>query len=408
MESYSTVKNMIEYFETLGSQISARNKPVNPNSIIVEIETIPPIIRPPPTRRSRRPRRRPILPTINEVKKEDRLIFISLDSDSDSTTENVINLLDSSESSDSNDVMPLPPAVPPLPFISSSIVPSSTIKYPKCYTCKVTFNTVADLNKHFVDVHNCQSDSDNEEDAICRCIKCGGIFVNDNVFNAHTCSGNGYNEDNIPTDSDGEFACPMCTNIYSNEAFLGEHFITAHNNYEECCVLDDRKHKGFPGFDLLEIIGMIDTFHPSFISSCPESCSICFNQYEILDKEKVDNFWLINSDTEDYIRNNDLFNIERGYYSDGDKVPIYEPELLNICEVLEPLAKIPLKLNCCNQYVCYECMYESLYTTNSVVCLFCKTDHTQESDYIVEIEESDEINKDSWISWWRKHLDIFL
>ena len=47
--------------------------------------------------------------------------------------------------------------------------------------------------------------------------------------------------------------------------------------------------------------------------------------------------------------------------------------------------------------------------TNNIICPFCIKDHTQtNTDYIKIVEITDTTDRDKWVPWWEKHLDIFI
>ena len=53
-------------------------------------------------------------------------------------------------------------------------------------------------------------------------------------------------------------------------------------------------------------------------------------------------------------------------------------------------------------YICSNCLESYLTLTNSLICPFCKVDHTKiDLDYIIVIDYDDEIyDKDKWHNWW--------
>jgi glutaredoxin len=94
--------------------------------------------------------------------------------------------------------------------------------------------------------------------------------------------------DNIPTTIYGKHICPVCNKKYSTQYNLGEHFVLSHSSYESQLILDSKKGEGgFPGFNILEYIGMIEKIsYTEFKSTIDESCIICNNEY-INDKKKM-------------------------------------------------------------------------------------------------------------------------
>ncbi|CAH6421138.1 Hypothetical protein KVN_LOCUS154 [uncultured virus] len=195
-----------------------------------------------------------------------------------------------------------------------------------------------------------------------KCIKCGHIYFFNDDFDKHQCSSGEVSdemqEDNIPTNDDGIYQCPLCKNKYDDLNFLGEHFILSHNDYESLSILDENNQScGFPGFELLGKINMTEFLESNDFSSLitkKEICLICSLDYNLLTKK-------------------------------------------------------PIKLICCKNLICTECLEKYCTVTNSIICPFCKLDHTQiGQEYLMEIELSETIDKTKWIKWWERHIDIFL
>lgn len=222
-----------------------------------------------------------------------------------------------------------------------------------CNKCFKSFSAKYQLEEHIF-LH------DNEtENKVCICKRCKLIFNSDEEYLSHNyhCSGTLSNTD-LPTDEQGKHICPICNKKYSNQFYLGEHFIDGHNDYNELLVLDEKSMleelNGFPGFDILEKINMIQYITLNKL----DHCHICFFDYDNDDN---------NSD-----------------------------------------CRKPLLLNCCGRSICYSCLMHQLSINNNVICPFCLKDHTRNDlDYIVEIIEIEKTEREKWIPWWENHLDIF-
>lgn len=254
-------------------------------------------------------------------------------------------------------------------------------------------------------------------DNYCRCFKCNSVFRNDSDYEDHSCGDSSSDSDTdteimIPTSEDGEYICPICENRYITGNLLGEHFILNHNDYSELSRLDELQvSTGFPGFALLEYIGMIQKIELS--NYLNNTCPICYGIFK--DSEP---------DYDEY--SDEYMDIEyaninkiRGYYSDSESILrnrrpcIVASELSDhriICAYnkLRRIRRLPVSITCCNSIICYSCLESHLTITNNIMCPFCRKDHTvEDKEYIVEIVCSDTTDREKWIPWWLKHLDIF-
>jgi len=49
----------------------------------------------------------------------------------------------------------------------------------------------------------------------------------------------------------------------------------------------------------------------------------------------------------------------------------------------------PIKLKCCDKYICKSCLLNHIMITDTLICPFCIKDHTRNDlEYIIEIEPS--------------------
>ena len=171
--------------------------------------------------------------------------------------------------------------------------------------------------------------------------------------------------DRIPTEYNGQYQCKLCHKRYIDMYYLGEHFALSHTNYSELCQLDDKQigtqYDGFPGFKLLKHIGMI----------------------------------------------NNLSHV--------DKQLIKKNKLLNHCQICffdyyreENNKRIPIELSCCKNILCKNCFRDHISISNTIICPYCKKDHTVENVKYISLIEMDELtDRQKWISWWENHMEIF-
>ena len=160
----------------------------------------------------------------------------------------------------------------------------------------------------------------------------------------------------------GKFECPICKKKYITQAHLGEHFTITHNDYTEQLVLDNKNVTGYPGFELLETIGMIlplDKKELHNIISENKECDICDIKYSLIDKNE---------------------SSENSY---------------------------PMILTCCKSYICKMCIEKHTSYTNSIKCPYCLVDHTKNNLDYITIIEFDNCNKESWLEWKLRNSHIY-
>ena len=218
-----------------------------------------------------------------------------------------------------------------------------------CSRCKIVFSHEDSYNEHLL-THK------NQENDMCICNKCKRVFSDDIDYSTHLSGCTESDAADIPSDPLGKYNCPLCENKYSNSFLLGEHFVISHTEYEVLTTLDEKQWNGFPGFDILEKINMIE-----YTEILEDKCEICFYNFDDKNTEnkEVDN-------------------------------------------------RLPLSLKCCSKLICCDCLRNHLSITNSVICPYCTKDHTQNDiEYIIFIEEDNNIDKTRWDSWWIDHIDIF-
>jgi len=339
--------------------------------------------------------------------------------------------------------LPRPPPPPPPPSSFSSSSPLFQTGSTKPVLSPLQLSSLPPLpslpsllslnNNRTNDDDDDDDDSDDDVDGFdhCRCLKCGLIFPGDEVYKRHVCNGSGADVDNIPTHPKGEFECMVCAKRYITENLLGEHFMLSHNNFEDCVVLDEEIiYDGFPGFHTLHYIGMmyeISGKHMVSVINEEKRCNICFLSYkqkEQLYKPKVViELDCYSSDSElTYKEDESGNNMDNPFSSCSDfnpfgasyfcrrkrpRVSLRDPVLINAYNKYREHEVLPVELSCCHNYLCYDCLRNSVTMTNSIVCPFCKADHTRvDLDYITYVEPGD-VDTNRWVDWWSKHVDIF-
>lgn len=238
--------------------------------------------------------------------------------------------------------------------ITMSQVKANVVYY--CSRCKLVFRDGDQFQEHIT--------SHGNENSACFCKSCNEVFENDIDYYDHVnvCQGiiNDKDEDNIPTDPNGEYECPTCHNKYSNAFFVGEHFMKAHNDYSVLCELDHVEHNGFPGFEILKIIDMIENAN----INNGEICEVC------------------------------CFNYEENIFTDDKEITEND--------------RSALVMKCCQIRICRDCIMHHIIESDSIICPFCRKDHTRTDwNYITFIEPVDVTDREKWLPWWEEHIEIF-
>lgn len=182
----------------------------------------------------------------------------------------------------------------------------------------------------------------NTQNVVQLCGHCNMIFDSNHAYESHVNACDSYF-------NNYKISCPICSDTFSTESYLGEHFINAHNDYNIFCKLDERSGSGFPGFDLLRRINMIKKVN----KIVEDDCTVC----------KI------------------------GYGEEN---------------------KRPIRLLCCKKLICRDCLFNYLSITDTVICPYCLRDHTRyDSEYIVVIEEINQTDPKKWLPWWINHVELF-
>ena len=228
--------------------------------------------------------------------------------------------------------------------------------------------------------------------------------------------------DRVPTSLRGRYICKSCGKKYATPQYLGEHYTFSHSEYTEQLLLDKKEIGGFPGLDMLKHINMFSYLAKSdeYDIIRKETCLICVDPY----LELVDIFKSNEHDIKSVIKNkkinDDIITIYNKpklivkYTCDMElmvpsfrrKNPQGVPYNDKSRDVDKPIKKRPLTLTCCGKLICDMCLENTVKYTNTLICPFCKHDHTQYSQDYVKCYEPEEYNECTWQKWWSNKLDI--
>jgi len=307
-----------------------------------------------------------------------------------------------------------------------------------CKYCSSVFDSKIYLTDHLLTMHYTSKyptskynkyETEYDENEPCRCTKCGLVCNGDYEYKKHICSGQLSDIDNIPTSINGKFPCPICSNKYSTDNLLGEHFILTHSNFEEYTALDKKEIcDGFPGFDILEHIQMIDSVDKSEWHG--QMCTICYRYfknsedvYNVTDiddsnlklndllKHNFSDSDLLIYDTPSIDYNSDLItNTNTNTYSYSLKnvfnrrMKVIDDDLVEIINYMRKLEILPYKMICCHTLICNDCLKNNIMISNSITCPFCKRDHeNMDLDYIRIYEFNNVIDDNKWFEWRSKY-----
>jgi len=241
--------------------------------------------------------------------------------------------------------------------------------------------------------------------------------------------------------SQHKISCPVCERQFASQYHLGDHFIFMHNNYTDQLVLDIKKQNtSFPGHDVLVAINMISYPKLSEITKNDQCCMICTNTYKYAEEKyepeyndimeddfnfassiddigivkqiDMNSFFVDKKELKDFkLKTHDDFKIGLTFKEKSilrAKTEIKDPRLINCINKFRMSECLPVIMNCCQQNICTECIKLNIMNTDSIICLFCKKDHTRtDLDYIKIVEITDEIDSTRWDEWWKSHMHIF-
>lgn len=211
--------------------------------------------------------------------------------------------------------------------------------------------------------------------------------------------------------TNGRHICPICSQKFRTQYYLGEHFTEDHQSYEMQINLDDMAPKNsFPGFETLEIINMIYVLRTNkeikkFLGT---KCDICYLDYAIYNPNRL-------GEDLDKINNQEIRNKksllkktnknDTGYYSDSEiinKEIKKTTGLNNISKYSDN--NYPVMMMCCGKYVCQNCVKANCEKQNNIVCMFCKVDHSLRCEKFIEsIYPMEGYHNKSWTNWWKKN-----
>lgn len=322
-----------------------------------------------------------------------------------------------------------------LPISTISTSPISTILTSPISTSTISSSTISSSSQNeenrivtFLDVLNhvqghYRSDGLNGLGGIYTCSTCFQEFrsaqalsnhvntthyidvINDSNYGSDYEDTNNDSDDNNNYDNDNNdnhaYRCPICNRGYNNQEELGNHFIRNHNTYEELGILDKKQCTIFPGYELLNKIGMFSYVksnnnkkkmdknkkymnHEFNIHN--DTCVLCCCEYTDFMRPKTDDMLiLINSKPykpskpskpsnkiNDISLNNKINNISR-----KQKYQIFydDTKILYIMDLLYT-PKHPLKLKCCGAIMCSDCLkHHVISKLGQPSCPFCRKLH---------------------------------
>jgi hypothetical protein len=172
----------------------------------------------------------------------------------------------------------------------------------------------------------------------------------------------------IKSNPNGKYKCLFCSKNYSTEEILGEHFLRKHNEFDTMGKLDTKSHiVGFPGSDILEHIGMIETYFTKLSFDY-----FIRKQFQEQNEQNIDTpnvaTSVPNSEPIKCIMCDEQYNIEI----------IEDNKSAGKSELVRPII-----MKCCKKSICETCLQSHLNNTKSCSCPFCRKDHTRyDLDYI--------------------------
>lgn len=155
--------------------------------------------------------------------------------------------------------------------------------------------------------------------------------------------------DNLDSDSDSdldaeyEYRCSICDRGFNDQFDLGNHVMRRHDDYNSLLVLDRKRQDGFPGFEVLKKIGMIDFVHKLNTKS-NENCIICNNEYT--DLYSRDEYISIDQDY-DVLCHTTTKNRFKVFNDDTKSIYVNSLSYRN---------RYKLILTCCKANLCTECL----------------------------------------------------
>ena len=230
--------------------------------------------------------------------------------------------------------------------------------------------------------------------------------------------------DNIPTNPRGRHQCSFCRRRYLTEHMLGSHFMIAHGRYDGMLQLDnDTQRIGFPGYDILIAINMINEPLKKDLEKLlikKTECNICRENYRAPEQQyKPSEFKMdydYDSDTEvNYGSPVPRPQLAKTYSWDDMSIGlntrevdyaqvvhnyVREPELVAVINKFIAISRMPIQMACCQNLLCTKCLEELLANSHNLVCPYCFKDHTQYDKQFIVFHEVGKTNKKAWTDWW--------
>lgn len=204
-----------------------------------------------------------------------------------------------------------------------------------------------------------------------------------------------------------KYECSVCKQKFMSPAYLGNHYLEQHSTYDQNLVLDHNSHDGFPGFDILEIIGMIDIMNKNdmknlFISfNC---CPICQTKFDFYHK---DNTQEIESDNECDTRIHNKRSIRERFATLNEMNLQFKCDMALFYTMKTNFDHSPIQTSCCKKHICKDCIKQHIMFSNSVKCPFCLYDHTRADWNYITVYEPSKYNKKSWLAWKKRNSHIY-
>ena len=236
----------------------------------------------------------------------------------------------------------------------------------KCPMCDELFKDDISLIDHFTLVH-CENVIDEIVDN----------HLDDNKSIDYS-NNSDYDSNNSDYDSDeyyervykeseyGEYECKICSRKFISNERLNDHFMSLHSSYDDTLQLDETTIGGFPGFNILQHMDVFNFTTEPINNICP----ICLEEYEI----------------NDIVKEKESFDYSK-YIDDDDSTNNY-----------------PVKIHCCNQCLCCQCLREHIRHKNKITCPFCQYNYEISNGQFLIIPKCENIfNKSLWIKWRENH-----
>lgn len=247
-----------------------------------------------------------------------------------------------------------------------------------CDQCQYECYSIEDYEQHINNHDYNDEDTQNQDDQ--RSDDQSDNQMNDNAYNDDEYNDDEYllddSEDDYDIDNNYEYKynCPICNKGYDAYLEMKIHFVIRHIDYPDLGKLNIVKKNGFPGFELLNKIGM-SRYLRNDEKIYDDTCVICCDKYEQCMISKTDH---------DITMNKRKKAIKYNHFIDDMRI-MY----LNHIEY-EP--KNPVKLLCCGAQFCSKCLKNHIESIRGrPECPFCKKDHTNTTlRYIIYDERSKE------------------